>query len=108
MENKKNCKDRTIKSVIDKKIHKYLLEYLKFGFIPATHDERLPLCLLCKQCLTNESMKRGRLEAHFLAKHSSYKTSDLSFFQSLKKQFEQRTTLPSLFTLHSSISDRTL
>ncbi|XP_066227828.1 zinc finger protein 525-like [Saccopteryx leptura] len=46
-----------------KKTRQYSEEYLKFGFIPTVHDERIPFCLLCQQCLTNQSMKRGRLEA---------------------------------------------
>ncbi|GFW85405.1 hypothetical protein TNCV_144501 [Trichonephila clavipes] len=51
-------------SVRKKKTRQYSEEYLKFGFIPAVQDKRIPLCLLCQQFLSNESMKRGRLEAH--------------------------------------------
>ncbi|XP_066096922.1 uncharacterized protein [Saccopteryx bilineata] len=43
--------------VCKKNTHQYSEEYLKFGFIPTVHDERIPFCLLCQQCLTNESMK---------------------------------------------------
>ncbi|GFT03651.1 hypothetical protein TNCV_3136071 [Trichonephila clavipes] len=48
-------------SSASKKTRQYLEEYLKFGFIPAIQDKRIPLCLLCQQFLSNESMKRGRL-----------------------------------------------
>ena len=44
-------------SACKKKVRLYSEEYLKFVFIPAVHDERSPFCLLCQQCLTNESMK---------------------------------------------------
>ncbi|XP_071042039.1 SCAN domain-containing protein 3-like [Parasteatoda tepidariorum] len=91
-----------------KKIRQYSEEYLKFGFIPAVHDERFPFCLLCQQCLTNESMKRGRLEAHLKAKHNAHINSDLNYFQTLKKNFEKRTTVKSLFTAHTSTHNRIL
>jgi hypothetical protein len=76
-----------------KKTRQYSEEYLKFGFIPAVHDERSSFCLLCQQCLTNESMKRGRLEAHLKAKHSAHINSDLNYFQTLKKLFEKKSNI---------------
>ncbi|XP_067130994.1 zinc finger BED domain-containing protein 5-like [Centruroides vittatus] len=81
-----------------KKVRQYSEEYLKYGFIPAVNDERMPFCLICQQCLTNESMKLGRLEAHLKAKHKDYINSDLSFFKTLKEKFEKRTTITSIFT----------
>ncbi len=89
-------------------VHQYSEEYLKFGFIAAIHDERLPVCLLCQQCLTNESMKLGRLEAHFKAKHSAYVNSDLNYFKSLKEKFEKRSTVKSQFTKETVTISRTL
>ena len=80
----------------------YSEEYLKFGFIPVVHDERSPFCLLCQQCLTNESMKQDHLEAHLKAKLSAYINSVLNYFQTLKKNFEKRATLKSLFTAHTA------
>ncbi|GFV82501.1 uncharacterized protein TNCV_3982911 [Trichonephila clavipes] len=65
-------------SVSKKKTRQYTEEYLNFGFIPAVQDERIPFCLLCQQFLSNESMKRGRLEAHLKAKHSAHINSDLN------------------------------
>lgn len=72
------------------------------------HDERIPFCLLCQQCLTNESMKQDRLEAHLKAKHSAHINSDLNYFKTLKTNFEKRTTLKSLFTAHTSTNNRVL
>ena len=62
-------------SASKKKISQYSEEYLKFVFIPAVHDARLLFCLLCQQCLSNESMKPGRLKAHLKAKHEEQITS---------------------------------
>ncbi|XP_075215279.1 uncharacterized protein LOC142321170 [Lycorma delicatula] len=53
-------------------------------------------------------MKRGRLEAHLKAKHSVCINSDLNYFQTLKKIFEKRATLKSLFTDHAATASRTL
>ncbi|GFS67782.1 SCAN domain-containing protein 3 [Nephila pilipes] len=51
-------------------------------------------------------MKRGRLEAHLKAKHSTHINSDLSYVKTLKEKFEKRTTLQSLFTARSLTNNR--
>jgi len=89
-----------------KKIRQYSEEYLKFGFIPAVNDVRMPFCLICEQCLSNESMKLGRLEAHLKARHKDHMNSDLSFYKTLKEKFENRTTLKSLFTSRNVTNSR--
>ncbi|GFW03066.1 zinc finger BED domain-containing protein 5 [Trichonephila clavipes] len=95
-------------SASKKKTRQYSEEYLKFGFIPAVKDERIPFCLLGQQFLSNESMKRGRLEAHLKAKHRAHINSDLSYFKTLKENFEKRATIKSLFTAHTSTNNRVL
>ena len=74
-----------------KKVRQYSNEFLKFGFIPAAHDERSPFCLkvcrLCLQTLTNESMKAGRLENHLKAKHPNHVKSNLQYFKTSKNKF---------------------
>lgn len=94
------------KSKIKKR--QYSEEFLKFGFIPAVHDECLPFCLLCEKSFTNETMKRGRLEAHLKAKHSTYINSDTIFFQKLKEKFGKRTTVTNLFSAQTASVDRSL
>ncbi|GFU25285.1 uncharacterized protein TNCV_1739331 [Trichonephila clavipes] len=95
-------------SASKKKTRQYSEEYLKFVFIPAVQDERIPFCLLCQQFLSNESKKRGRLEAHLKGKHSAHINSDFSFFKTLKENFEKRITIKSLFTAHTSTNNRVL
>ena len=95
-------------SASKKKIRQYSGEYLKFGLMPAVHDARLPFCLLCKQCLINESMKPGRLEAHLKAKHNDQINSNLNYFRILKKNYEKRATLKSIFTAYNVNINRTL
>ena len=91
-----------------KKVRQYSNEFLKFGFIPATHDERAPFCLLCLQTLTNESMKPGRLEHHLRTKHPNHTKSNLQYFKTLKTNFEKRTTITSLFANQTASLNRTL
>jgi hypothetical protein len=81
------------------KVCQYSDEYLKYGFIPAPQDERSPFCLLWQSCLTNKSMKKGRLEAHLKAKHGAYMNYDLNQFKPLKEKFEKRSTIDSLFSV---------
>ncbi len=52
-----------------KKIRKYSQEFLKYGFIQDKNNKDLLFCLFCRSSLSNESMKKGRLESHFKTKH---------------------------------------
>ncbi|GFV07715.1 zinc finger BED domain-containing protein 5 [Trichonephila clavipes] len=53
-------------------------------------------------------MKRGRLEAHLKTKHSAHINTDLSYFKTLKENFEKRTTIKSLFFAYTSTNNRVL
>ncbi|GFU78591.1 SCAN domain-containing protein 3 [Trichonephila clavipes] len=72
------------------------------------HDERSPFCLLRQQCLTNESMKPGRLELNLKSKHSAFVNSDLNYFKSLKEKFAKRSTIKPLFNTQTVSVNRTL
>ena len=52
-----------------RKCRQYSVEYLKYGFIPAPHNEQLPMCLLCFQTFSNEAMKPSRMQDHLHRKH---------------------------------------
>ncbi|XP_065663029.1 protein FAM200B-like [Hydra vulgaris] len=53
-------------------------------------------------------MKPGRLEAHLKAKNKDQINSNLNYFQILKKNYEKRATLKSLFTAHNVNINRVL
>ncbi|XP_065652874.1 protein FAM200B-like [Hydra vulgaris] len=53
-------------------------------------------------------MKPGHLEAHLKAKHKDQINSNLNYFQILKKNYEKRATLKSLFIAHNVNTNRTL
>ena len=46
-----------------KKCRQYSVEYLKYGFIPASHNSCL--CVCCVIVFTNDSMEPYKLSEHF-------------------------------------------
>lgn len=90
-----------------KKVRKYLVDYLKFGFVAYPADERLALCLLCEHTLCNESMKPAKLEAHLKTKHGEHAKENLAYFQRLKTKSEQRKqkTITTMFRAQTSRND---
>ncbi|XP_067135806.1 protein FAM200C-like [Centruroides vittatus] len=104
----KQCAHKEMSGASKKKVRQYSEDYLKFGFISTVHDELSPFCLLCQQCLTNESVKRSRLEAHLKTKHNAHINTDLNYFQTMKTDFVKRATLKSLFTAHNATINHTL
>jgi zinc finger BED domain-containing protein 5/7/8/9 len=87
----------------------YSIDYLKFGFIAAPHDERLPLCLVCGATFSNEAMKPSRLMQHLEKIHLDKKDKPLSFFKSLKDDFGKRKTIPTMFSaLNKNMDDNVL
>lgn len=97
-----------MKNLKKKKTRQYSAEFLNFGFIAAPHDVSLPFCLICEQCLTNESMKKGRLETHLKTKHKLYMNYEVERFERIKEKFEKRTTIDSLFSTNIHNQTRTL
>ena len=69
------------------------MDYLKFGMIPSPQNVQLPMCLLCEQTFSNESMKPSRLSNHLKAMHSDKSMKDVSFFQQLRNKYIQRQTI---------------
>ena len=84
-------------SAAKKEVRQYSEDYLQFGFIPSSHDLRIPMCLICQQCLSNEGMKFGRLKKHFESKHPLLIGKPLSYFSSLKEKFTNRSTITKCF-----------
>ncbi|GBP61802.1 Protein FAM200B [Eumeta japonica] len=88
-----------------KKCSQYSVEYLKFGFLPSKADKRLPTCLLCNKVLSNDSMKPSKLEDHLRRCHPDKIGKDLKYFQTLKKKYEKRPTVHSMFSSTSESND---
>ena len=84
--------------MIPKRIcRQYSVEYLTYGFIPASHNEQFPMCLLCFQTFSNEAMKASRMQDHIQRKQLDKKDAPLSYFKGLRDKFHGRNTLNSKF-----------
>ncbi|GBP53071.1 SCAN domain-containing protein 3 [Eumeta japonica] len=88
-----------------KKCRQYSAEYLKFHFLPSKADKRLPTCLLCNKVLSNDSMKPSKLEDYLRRCHPDKIGKDLKYFQTLKKKYEKRPTMHSMFSSMSESND---
>ena len=67
------------------------LQY-SFTFIPE-NNELLPLCSICNQVLTGESLKPAKLKRHLLTKHNSLCNRPIEFFHRLLRTSEKQTQL---------------
>ena len=74
----------------------YLVEYIKFGFVPCPSNIQLPMCLLCKKTRTNEAMKPSRLKDHLSRIHPDKVYKPIAFFQALKED-HARSTIRNFF-----------
>ncbi|XP_026532395.1 SCAN domain-containing protein 3-like [Notechis scutatus] len=81
-----------------KKCRQYSVEYLKYGFIPASSNQQLPQCLICGKVFSNEAMKPSRLNEHLKKAHPDKADKNLTFFQSLRDKFQKRPTLSHMFS----------
>ncbi|KAL7646078.1 UNVERIFIED_CONTAM: hypothetical protein RMT77_002979 [Armadillidium vulgare] len=78
--------------------------YLKFGFSWSGDVNRpSPLCVVCGEKLSNESMVPSNLQRHFTSKHSSLQDKELNYFERL---VEQQSKQRIVFTKIMTVSER--
>ena len=88
---------------------KYQESYLNYRLI-ATGDSHSPspLCIICADWLSNETMKPSKLLLHMETKHPTFKDKPLEFFKRKKRENEEQkqllkaTTSSNLFALRAS------
>ena len=73
----------------ERKCRGYLVDYIKFGFVPCPSNIQLPMCLLCNKTLSNEAMKPSRLKDHLTRLHPDKADKSIAFFQALKERQTQ-------------------
>jgi len=61
----------------------YREDFIMFGFVSV---DSKPMCLECGAILTNDSMKKVKLEQHQKSKHPSSVGKDIDYFENLKKR----------------------
>lgn len=82
----------------------YCDAYLKFGFSWSGDVNRpSPLCVVCGEKLSNESMVPSKLQRHFTSKHSSLQDKELNYFERL---VEQQSKQRNVFTKIMTVSER--
>ncbi|XP_035228865.1 protein FAM200B-like [Stegodyphus dumicola] len=64
----------------------YCDEYLRFGFIAGGSQKNLPLCVICNEKLSNESMEPSKLKRHLNTLHSEYSDKPINFFTDKKNE----------------------
>ncbi|XP_068205224.1 zinc finger BED domain-containing protein 5-like [Palaemon carinicauda] len=78
----------------------YNESYLKFGFFwSGDAAQPNPLCVVCGDKMSNESMVPSKLKKHLTSKHSSLQDKDLVYFQRLlDQQSKQRNVFEKTMT----------
>jgi len=81
---------------------KYDLNYLKFGFVikPETENSEspIPLCVICKETLSNQSLKPSLLKRHQQTKHPETENKPIEFFQRKTEFFKKESNCMTHFT----------
>ena len=80
-----------------KKCRQYSVEYLSYGFIPSPHNATKPMCLICMDVLSNDSMKPCKLKIHLETKHKGKKNQPVEYFRKLRDDFQARKTVTQVF-----------
>ena len=80
-----------------KKCRHYSTEYLSYGFIPAPQNGTKPMCLICMDVLSNDSMKPSKLKIHLEKKHIGKKDKPVEYFKKLRDDFKKRKTVSQVF-----------
>jgi hypothetical protein len=71
---------------------KYSEEYLKFGFIAIEVNSKIhPLCVICLEKLSNESLKPSKLKRHLETVHKEFKDKNLIFFERKRDEYLEQT-----------------
>jgi hypothetical protein len=71
---------------------KYSEEYLKFGFIAIEVNSKThPLCVICLENLSNESLKPSKLKRHLETAHKEFKDKNLTFFERKRDEYLEQT-----------------
>ena len=69
-------------------VRKYNKEYLELGFMAAPGSEQSPrpLCVVCSEVLSNDSMKPSKLTRHLHSKHRNFTDEPTDFLERLRDQ----------------------
>lgn len=89
--------NKGIYTLSKKKFRQYSVEYLSFGFVPSPQDKTKPMCLICMDILSNDSMKPSKLKIHLKKKHEEKKNQPIEYFKKLRGNLAARKTVFQVF-----------
>uniref|UniRef100_A0A672LZ59 C2H2-type domain-containing protein n=1 Tax=Sinocyclocheilus grahami TaxID=75366 RepID=A0A672LZ59_SINGR len=75
--------------ITDTKTRQYQDNYKMFGFTATTTEPAQPLCFLCGEVLSNQSMRPSHLQRHLRTKHSSCVGRSAEFFHRKYSEFQK-------------------
>ena len=71
----------------------YSEDYMKLGFtLSGNENNPCPLCLVCGDKLSNESMVPNKLKRHFTSKHGHLSEKPVEYFIQLSKSLKKQST----------------
>ena len=57
-----------------KKCLQYLVQYLSYGFLLSSNNQTRPMCLICMDVVSNDSIKPYKLKIYLETKHQENQT----------------------------------
>ena len=61
-------------------------EWLAFGFVESSHDQKQPVCLICNNSFSNEVMKPSRLAEHLKRKYPDKVDRTRAYFENFEEE----------------------
>ena len=86
-----------------KKCRQYSVEYLKYGFVSAPHNQHQTMCLLCEKVFSNEAMTLSRLLENLIKIHPDKEDNDMAYIKSLQESSRnEKVSEICLLSLHNN------
>ncbi|KII62535.1 Zinc finger MYM-type protein 6 [Thelohanellus kitauei] len=103
-QNLEDSKNIGAKDELKRKRRKYDPQYISLGVSTVGSDDDPPLCVVCLQKLSNESMKPAKLKRHFTTMHSELISKPKHYFERQKELYlKQKSKLMFCTTLNEKV-----
>ena len=95
------------KTEVKTKRRRYDESYIRFGFVSTNSDPALPLCVICNQTLSKNSMKPSLLRRHFVTKHKELQNKPIEFFKRKASEIIKSRSIINHFSQSNKIAQKT-
>jgi hypothetical protein len=82
----------------------YNESYIKYGFVSTLCDPPLPLCVICNQVLSSNSMRPFLLHRHLVTNHGEFKDKPVEFFKLKAENISKTSNVIHNFTQSSKVA----